>query len=43
MRNNYYKKTKKYSEKKHAKSIKIFPKKQKTKGKKRPEKISKFN
>ena len=38
MINNYYPSTKKDSEKKHAKNVKIFLKKKKTKGKKRPEK-----
>ena len=39
MTNNYYKKkTKKSFEKKHVKGIKIFLKKKKTKGEKRPEK-----
>ena len=37
MATNYYKNTKKSSEKKHVKDIKIFLKKKKAKGDKRPE------
>ena len=43
MTNKYCQKTKKDSKNKHAKSIKIFLKKKKTKGEKRLEKVIKFD
>ena len=42
MTTNYYQKHKKSPGKKHAKDMKIYVKKKKTKGKKGPKKISKF-